>query len=131
LTPRVGLFDDPLFRDHDAGAGHPERPARIEAVRRGIRAAGLEERVQLRRPRDATREEILRVHSRAHLESVESSAGRTRRFDPDTQAGPRSCAAALRAAGAAVDAVDRVLDGELDRAFCAVRPPGTTRRPTA
>src|SRR6185436_12004704 len=46
------------------------------------------------------------------------------RFDPDTQAGPHSYAAALKAAGAVTDAVDRVLDGRLDRALCLVRPPG-------
>jgi acetoin utilization deacetylase AcuC-like enzyme len=55
---------------------------------------------------------------------VAATAGRTVLFDPDTRAGPRSYAAAVRAAGAAVQAVDLVLDGEVDRAFCAVRPPG-------
>jgi acetoin utilization deacetylase AcuC-like enzyme len=55
---------------------------------------------------------------------VASTKGRRYRFDPDTQAGPRSQEAALLAAGAVVDAVDRALDGEIDRAFCAVRPPG-------
>ena len=121
---RVGLYDDPLFREHDAGPGHPESPERLEAVRRGLREAGLEPRLQLTAARDATPAELLRVHTEAHLSLVASTRGRTFRFDPDTQAGPRSCAAALRAAGAAVDAVDRVLDGELERAFCAVRPPG-------
>src|SRR5439155_6836648 len=75
-------------------------------------------------PRDATREELLRVHTEAHVERVAATAGRTVRFDTDTQAGPRSYAAALKAAGAAVEAVDRVLAGEAERAFCAVRPPG-------
>jgi acetoin utilization deacetylase AcuC-like enzyme len=55
---------------------------------------------------------------------VAATEGRTVRFDPDTQAGPRSYPAALHAAGAAVDAVQRVLDGALDRAFCLCRPPG-------
>jgi acetoin utilization deacetylase AcuC-like enzyme len=124
VSPRVGLFDDPLFREHDAGRGHPERPGRLDAIRRGIRSAGLEARLTLLQPRDAAPEEILRVHSSSHLSRVAATQGRVRRFDPDTQAGPRSYAAALRAAGAAVDAVDRVLDGGLDRAFCCVRPPG-------
>jgi acetoin utilization deacetylase AcuC-like enzyme len=75
-------------------------------------------------PRDATREELTRVHTAAHVDAVAATAGRTVRFDPDTQAGPRSHAAALLAAGAACDAVDQVLGGALDRAFCAVRPPG-------
>ena len=64
------------------------------------------------------------MHTRAHLATVAETAGRTVHFDADTQAGPRSYAAALRAAGAAVDATERVLKGELARAFCLVRPPG-------
>jgi acetoin utilization deacetylase AcuC-like enzyme len=121
---RVGFYDDPLFREHDSGHGHPERPERLEALRAGLREAGLEERLVLLPPRPATTDELLRVHTEAHLGAVEATRGRTVRFDPDTQAGPRSYEAALLAAGAVVDAVDRVLDGELERAFCAVRPPG-------
>jgi len=121
---RVGLYDDPLFREHDAGRGHPERPERLDAVRNGLREAKLEERLVLLSPRPATTAELVRVHTDAHIGAVAATKGRTVRFDPDTQAGPRSYEAALLAAGAVVDAVDRVLDGELDRAFCAVRPPG-------
>jgi acetoin utilization deacetylase AcuC-like enzyme len=121
---RVGLYDDPLFREHDSGEGHPERPARLDALRRGLREAGLEARMEFRRPRPATREELLRVHEASYVDLVAGSEGRTVRFDPDTQAGPRSYRAALLAAGAVVDGVERVLGGSLDRALCAVRPPG-------
>jgi acetoin utilization deacetylase AcuC-like enzyme len=121
---RVGLYDDPVFREHDAGPGHPERPQRLDALRDGIRREGLEARLTLLAPRDAAREELLRVHTADHVATVAATVGRTVRFDPDTQAGPRSYAAALRAAGAVTDAVDRVLDGALDRALCLVRPPG-------
>jgi acetoin utilization deacetylase AcuC-like enzyme len=124
MTNRVGLYDDPLFREHDAGPGHPERPERLDAIRRGLRDAELEARLTLRKPRPATREELLRVHAEEHVALVESTRGRTFRFDPDTQAGPRSFEAALLAAGAVVGAVDGVLAGTLDRAFCVVRPPG-------
>ena len=123
-TCRVALYDDPVFREHDAGDGHPERAARLDAVRDGIRAAGLEQRLELAEPKMVAPSEVLRVHSEGHLDAVASTKGRTHRFDPDTQAGPRSFAAALLAAGAVVDAVERVLQGDLDRAFCAVRPPG-------
>jgi acetoin utilization deacetylase AcuC-like enzyme len=121
---KVGLYDDPVFLEHDAGAGHPERPERLIALREGIRREGLEARLELVAPRDATREELLRVHTGEHIAAVAATAGRTRRFDPDTQAGPHSYAAALKAAGAVTDAVERVLDGRLERAFCLVRPPG-------
>jgi acetoin utilization deacetylase AcuC-like enzyme len=121
---RVGLYDHPAFREHDAGAGHPERPERLDAVRRGIREAGLEPRLQILTPRPATREELLAVHTAGYVDRLAATEGRTTRFDPDTQAGPHSYAAALLAAGSVVDAVDRVRAGEIARAFCAVRPPG-------
>jgi acetoin utilization deacetylase AcuC-like enzyme len=121
---RVGLYDDPLFREHDSGEGHPERPARLDAIRHGLKQGGLEERMLPVAPRPATPDELARVHSAAHVARVEATRGRTVRFDPDTQAGPRSAEAALLAAGAVTDAVDRVLAGDLDRALCLVRPPG-------
>ena len=124
MRSRVALYDDPLFRAHDAGPGHPERPQRLEAVRQGLREAELEALLLPRAPRPATRKELLRVHTAAHVERVAASQGRTRRFDADTQAGPHSYEAALLAAGAAVDAVDQVLAGSFERAFCTVRPPG-------
>jgi acetoin utilization deacetylase AcuC-like enzyme len=126
---RVALYDDPLFREHDAGPGHPERPERLDAVRRGLREAALEGELRLLAPRPATTQELLRIHGEDHLARVATTRGRTVRFDPDTQASPRSYDAALLAAGAVVDAVDRVLDGDLDRAFCAVRPPGHHAEP--
>jgi acetoin utilization deacetylase AcuC-like enzyme len=58
------------------------------------------------------------------VRAVAATRGRIVAFDPDTQAGPRTYDAALHAAGAVVDAVARVLDGALDRAFCLSRPPG-------
>jgi acetoin utilization deacetylase AcuC-like enzyme len=122
--PRVQLYDDPVFREHDAGPGHPERPERLEALRRGLRQGGVEPRLGLVSPREATGDELRRVHSAAHVARVAATAGRTVRLDPETQAGPRSYAAALKAAGAAVQAVEAVLAGEADRALCAVRPPG-------
>jgi acetoin utilization deacetylase AcuC-like enzyme len=123
-APRVLFYDDPIFREHDAGHGHPERPDRLDAVRQGLRESGLEARLVPGVPRPATTEHLLRVHTEEHVARVASTAGRTVRFDPDTVAGPRSYEAAQLAAGAVVDAVDRVLAGEADRAFCAVRPPG-------
>jgi acetoin utilization deacetylase AcuC-like enzyme len=121
---RVGFYDDPLFGEHDAGEGHPERPERLEAVRRGLRDGGIEKELVRLAPRAAAPEELRRVHTAAHVDRLAATAGRHVRLDPDTAVGPRSHAAALAAAGAVVDAVERVLDGALDRAFCAVRPPG-------
>ena len=124
MTLRVGIYDSPVFREHDAGVGHPERPERLDAIRIGLLDAHLEGRLESVAPRDATHQELSRVHTVRHIAAVAATAGRTVRLDPDTQAGPRSYAAALLAAGAACDAVDRVLAGALDRAFCLGRPPG-------
>jgi acetoin utilization deacetylase AcuC-like enzyme len=121
---RVGLFDDPLFREHDSGPGHPERSARLDALVAGLRSHGLLERLVPMTPRDATRDELLRVHTASHVDRMADTAGRTQRFDADTQASPRSFAPARRAAGAVTPAVEEVLAGTLDRALCLVRPPG-------
>ncbi len=121
---RVGFCLDPAFAEHDAGAGHPERPERLLAVRRGLEQAGLLADLHAISARPASREELLGVHTAAHVDRLAGAAGRHVRIDPDTAMSPRSHEAALLAAGAVVEAVHRVLDGGLDRAFCAVRPPG-------
>ena len=122
--PRVGLYDDPLFREHDNGPGHPERPERLDAIRAGLRDASLERELRLLVPRAAGEDELARVHSVPHVARVAATRGHSVRFDPDTQAGPRSYEAAAKAAGGALDAVERVLDGDLERAYCLARPPG-------
>ncbi|MHB8670595.1 MAG: histone deacetylase family protein [Acidimicrobiales bacterium] len=115
----------PSWADHDAGAGHPERPERLGAVWRGIEAAGLAEAVVAVGPRPATRAELERVHSPAHLDSLAAlCAAGGGRIDADTAAGPRSWEAAVLAAGAGLDAVERLERGEADAAFLAMRPPG-------
>jgi acetoin utilization deacetylase AcuC-like enzyme len=121
---RVAVYDDPVFREHDSGPGHPERPERVDAVRRGIAEAGLDAGLSFPPTRAATDEELLRVHSDVHVRAVAATHGRIVPFDPDTQAGPRTYEAALHAAGCVVEATARVLDGSLDRAFCLSRPPG-------
>lgn len=123
-APRVGLFDHPAFLEHDTGPGHPERPERLVAFDRGLREAGLDGRLAHRQPREADAADVLRIHSDRHLLDLEAARTARVAFDPDTPAGPRSLEAALLAAGAATQAVDALLDGELDSALVAVRPPG-------
>jgi acetoin utilization deacetylase AcuC-like enzyme len=107
---------------HDPGAGHAERPARLAAVTEALRAQpGLE----WAEAPEASREQLARVHSAALIARVlDSEFAGSLRLDPDTVMSPDSPQAALRAAGAAVAAVDAVLGGEVGQAFCAVRPPG-------
>ena len=122
---RVLLGTHPRFLDHDTGRGHPERPARLDAVLRGISAAGLDEAVVPVAPRPARRDELELVHPAAFLDAVErfctSGGGH---IDADTAAGPESWDAAVLAAGAGLDAVERLDRGEAEAAFLAVRPPG-------
>ncbi len=114
------------YLDHDAGRGHPERPERLHAVRRGLESARLDDNVVAVEPRRATRAELERVHPAAHLDRVAAYCAQGGGWiePPNTRVGQDSWEAALFAAGAGVDAVDRIDRGEATTAFCAVRPPG-------
>lgn len=117
------LFTHPACLEHDTGDFHPERPERLRAVVEALRGAfpGLPWREAPR----ASRGQLLRVHDEALLRLVlETRPGQPVRLDPDTVLSPASAEAALRAAGAVLDATDAVLHGQTRRAFCAVRPPG-------
>jgi acetoin utilization deacetylase AcuC-like enzyme len=111
--------------DHVAGRRHPERPARLEALFAGIDAAHLRDALLPFAPRPATRAELERVHEPTYIDYVEQfcRAGGGR-IDPDTGAGPASYDVAVLAAGAGLDAVERLEQCDGDAAFCAVRPPG-------
>lgn len=109
---------------HDTGPGHAERPERQEAVTAALEAAFPDALDWHDAPR-ATREQLLRAHAPALLHGVLDAAPSQRiMLDPDTVLSPGSAEAALRAAGAAVAAVDAVLAAPGTRAFCVVRPPG-------
>ncbi len=119
------LYTHSACLQHDPGPGHAERPARLKAVLQALdrdRFAALE---RIEAPL-ATREQLLRVHDAAHIDRVLSNVPLEGVYalDEDTLLSPGSGEAALRAAGAAVAAVDAVLGGSAQRAFCAVRPPG-------
>jgi acetoin utilization deacetylase AcuC-like enzyme len=113
------------YLEHDTGLGHPERPARLRAVARGIEQAGLDDLLVPFSPRPATRAELEAVHSAEHLDALERFCGAGGgALDLDTTAGESSWEAATVAAGAGVDAIERLDRGEADAAFLAVRPPG-------
>jgi len=123
--PDLLYVSDERFLDHDPGHGHPERPARLEAIERGLLAAGIEESVTRVAPRAATVEELTRVHPRPFVDAIQSlCASGGGPIDADTAVSRGSWAAALLAAGAGLDAIERLDRGEAAAAFCAVRPPG-------
>jgi len=117
------IYTHPACLAHDTGPGHPERPDRLVAVLEALRGA-FGDTLDWREAPRATQEQLLRVHAPSLVELVlDSSADHTVALDPDTMLSPHSAEAALRAAGAAVAAVDGVF-GDTSRAFCTVRPPG-------
>jgi acetoin utilization deacetylase AcuC-like enzyme len=121
----VLLVMHPSCLEHDAGRGHPERPGRLSAVREGLYATGIAEATIPVVPRAATRAELERVHDAAYLDAIEQfCAAGGGEIDGDTGAVEASWGAALVAAGAGIDAAERLRRGEAGAAFVAVRPPG-------
>jgi len=113
----------PACRWHDPGAGHPERPERIDAVLEGLRAPVLGPVIEWHEAQPASRESLERVHPAGYLDRLERlAAAGGALLDADTVLGPRSWAAACAAAGVALGAVERGL--ARGSAFGATRPPG-------
>lgn len=124
-TSGMLLYRDPIFRLHRQADGHPERPERLEAVERMLDSAPFASELCPGIPRDATEDELARVHSPAYIRDVAATAGTAcTRFDGDTTANAHSFAAARRAAGSAIAAIDAILEGPDRRAFVLSRPPG-------
>jgi acetoin utilization deacetylase AcuC-like enzyme len=108
------------------GAGHPECPARIQAIEDQLIASGLLPFLDHHDAPMASDEVLARVHTPDYIASIRAAAPEAGmiHLDPDTAMNPHSLEAALRAAGAAVLAVDLVMSGRAENAFCNVRPPG-------
>src|SRR5262249_14380544 len=119
------LYYDPLFLEHCTGPHHPERPERLVQVMRHLERTALDQRVRRLAWEPISRQRLALVHDQDYAASVEafcSSGGG--RIEQDTVCSPRSVEAARLAAGAACDAVERVLRGDDSRALCLLRPPG-------
>lgn len=118
------FYYDPVFLDHDTG-NHPENAGRLRAVIERLRDQSLLEKLSEPKWEAVTREQLLHVHSDDAIESILSMVnGGGGRIEQDTLVSEQSWAAATRAAGAACDAVRRVIEGEDRRAFALIRPPG-------
>jgi acetoin utilization deacetylase AcuC-like enzyme len=124
------LATDTRFAEHDTGPGHPERAARLQAVEAGLLLADLGTDLVALARREATREELERVHPAEHLDALEAVCARRGHFDADTPASAGSWTAALTAAGAGLAAVDALAAGDARGAFLAIRPPGHHARPS-
>ena len=122
----VAFVTHPHCHLHRMGDEHPERPARLNAIEDALHARGLYDLLQHHEAPRATVEQLTRVHPLAHVEDLSnrSPAAGLVHIDPDTWMCPDTFEAALRAAGANILATDLVLEGQVTRAFCNVRPPG-------
>jgi acetoin utilization deacetylase AcuC-like enzyme len=122
----TGLLADPVYRLHQPGEGHPERPARYDAAVAALEVAGLASEFVRIPARRATPDETALCHSAAYLRTVDRDFARGARMlsTGDTGIGPESLDVALQAAGGVLNAVDAVMEGTCRRALCIVRPPG-------
>jgi len=126
VEPTTALLADPVFREHLAGREHPERGERFDAVVRGLREAGLLERLARVDARAATEEELLLCHTAEYLRTAKNDvlSGRPYLSTGDTDITANSWDVAAAAVGGVLNAVDAVVSGGSRNAFCAVRPPG-------
>ena len=132
---RTGWFTHGDCRRHEMGTGHPECPERLDAIEQCVASTGLAD-VLLRREAPLAQASDLTLAHSAHLvnrleecaQGLVSPDGSARpryaQIDPDTAMNKYSWSAVLRSVGATLAATDAVMSGDLDNAFCAVRPPG-------
>lgn len=122
----VALISHPDCLLHDMGAGHPERPARLQAIADALIASGLDAQLRHELAPLATIEQLIRVHDKDYVEGIFKMSPQQGlvELDFETAMNPHSLTAALRAAGAAIHAVDLILKQDVQAAFCNVRPPG-------
>ena len=126
----TALFTHASSLEHDTSPGHPERIARIEAVNDALAGDSYAALARREAPL-ATKEQLQRVHVGGYVDLVLDNIPEDgyARLDADTVLSPGSGEAGLRAAGAIIAAVDEVVSGNADNAFCAVRPPGHHAEP--
>ncbi|MGZ3238141.1 MAG: histone deacetylase family protein [Burkholderiaceae bacterium] len=133
----TGLYTHPDCQRHEMGEWHPESPARLQAIDDHLIASRIDHYLERREAPLVDVEEIARIHTAGAIDLVRDNVPPQRdvhsgyySLDGDTSLNAYSWQAALRAAGAAVAATDAVIAGELDNAFCAIRPPGHHARPS-
>jgi acetoin utilization deacetylase AcuC-like enzyme len=118
---KVGFLYDDIFLKHEMPPGHPESPQRLVHILDALRNSDFWNQLIHIRPRRALEEDILRVHTAKYFDSIKSFTGF---YDGDTYVSDHSFEAALFSAGAVIEAIDKCKSGDIERAFCAVRPPG-------
>ncbi|MBI3419301.1 MAG: histone deacetylase family protein [Proteobacteria bacterium] len=127
MAEKTGIWTHPSCLKHDPGPGHPEQPARLAAVLKGLSEGKLGALPRFEAPR-ATEADLFLVHTLDYVTELEEAFADAQEhplaLDPDTLINDASEDAAHRAAGAGLAAANAVMEGKLQNAFCAVRPPG-------
>ncbi len=123
---RTGFLYDTRYLLHDTGPYHPEVPERLQAIVKGLEENGQLSKVVQITARPAAMEWIESVHADAYIRRFEAACmgGRKTIDYPDNQMCQDTYEIAQLAVGGILDTIDRLMNGELDNAFCAVRPPG-------
>lgn len=132
---KTGLILHPEMIDHDTGNGHPESPQRLSVLQsRFLSPSGMDKREDQGPPLEIIQPEVRadlydwvsKVHSSSYIESLKKGLPNSGRvyLDPDTPYGPRSLNAAELAVSGVLKAIDSVMGGIVQNAFCAIRPPG-------
>jgi acetoin utilization deacetylase AcuC-like enzyme len=126
MANATAILADPVFKEHQTGRSHPERPERMDAVVHALEREGAIKDA-LRIPvRAATEDELTLCHTRQYIKIAarDVASGARDLSTGDTQISPQSLDVALKAAGGVLNAVDAVVERKAANAFCAVRPPG-------
>ncbi|MDW5445170.1 histone deacetylase family protein [Polaromonas sp. SM01] len=131
----TAYFTHPDCRKHEMGPGHPECPERLDAIEDRLLMSGVGDVLQRREAPLASLGDLELGHDRMMIAAIRglgsqladdlrAGGPKYAQIDPDTALNVHSWNAILRAAGASLAATDAVMAGEIENAFCAVRPPG-------
>jgi acetoin utilization deacetylase AcuC-like enzyme len=130
---QTGFFTHRACAEHEMGSWHPESPERLAAIHDHLISTGIAPHLEHFDAGPASVAALARAHDIRYIERLQTSVPRQgyQPVDPDTSMNPHTWNAALRSAGAVIEAADCVLRKELANAFCAVRPPGHHARKAA
>jgi acetoin utilization deacetylase AcuC-like enzyme len=123
-------YTHPDFLFHETGIGHPECADRLRSIENALSTPEFSTLIRQSAPL-GTEQQIRLIHPQFHIDAILDAIPEQGEhyLDHDTVLSPGSRQAALRAVGAVCDAVDKVLAGKADNAFCAIRPPGHHAEP--
>lgn len=123
---RVGFLYHAIYMDHDTGRFHPERNSRLEAILRQLNKDEVDSKLTKIKAREAEVSWIEEIHDHEYVDRVHSACVTHLPYldTEDCPISPLTYDAALWAVGGIFSAIDEIMNDNIDRAFCAVRPPG-------